>query len=121
MIVAASIQFIADLQMDQVKAVNQGKKACIDEGLWRYSRHPNYLGEITVWWSLYLIYLSVFGFDIWIISPIIMTALFWFISIPLMEKKILKTRPEYAKYQAKVSKLMFFFRKEKEEIMEETH
>lgn len=119
MIFAAIVQYIADLQMDQFKDKHKGTKACIDEGLWRYSRHPNYLGEITVWWALYIIYASIDGFNLWIISPIMMTALFWFISIPMMEKKILKTRPEYEDYQKHVSKLFFFFRRDKEEMIEE--
>ncbi len=120
MVVAAVIQFIADAQMDTFKEANKGKKRCIDEGLWRYSRHPNYFGEIAVWWSLYLIYLSVYGLDLWVISPIIMTALFWFISIPMMENKILQTRPEYADYQATVSKLVFFRRNDHHKQMEKT-
>ncbi len=120
MIVAAVIQFIADAQMDAFKEANQGTKACIDDGLWRYSRHPNYLGEVTVWWGLYLIYYSVEGFNPWMISPLIMTALFLFISIPMMEKKILKTRPEYKAYQDQVSMFFFWPRKQVEEQMEET-
>ncbi len=118
-ITAAVIQFIADAQMDAFKKANKGSKKCIDEGLWRLSRHPNYFGEISVWWGLYLIYFSIEGFNPWIISPILMTALFWFISIPMMEKKILKTRPEYEVYQATVSKLIFFSRKKGEQQVRE--
>jgi steroid 5-alpha reductase family enzyme len=50
--------------------------------------------------------------DLVFISPILMNALFLFISIPMMEKKILRTRPEYKGYQDRVSKLVPFFRKE---------
>ena len=64
-------------------------------------------------------YFSVYGFNLWILSPMLMTALFWFISIPLMENKILKTRPEYAEYQKYVSKLLFLPRKQRERRMEE--
>lgn len=119
MIVAAVIQFIADAQMDAFKEVNKGTKRCIDEGLWRYSRHPNYFGEITVWWGLYLIYFSIEGFNPWIISPMLMTALFWFISIPLMENKILKTRPDYENYQTNVSKLFILPRHKQEKQVSE--
>jgi steroid 5-alpha reductase family enzyme len=110
-VIAAIIQFIADTQMKRFKARIQGEKKCIEEGLWKYSRHPNYFGELMVWWGLYVIYLSTYTFDIMIISPIMMTALFLFISIPWMEKKILKTRPEYQSYQSRVSMIIPFFRK----------
>ncbi len=115
-IASAMMQWFADQQMKRFKKNHQGEKVCIDEGLWRYSRHPNYFGEVMVWWGLYLFYLGdVKSLDVMIIAPLMMTALFVFISIPWMERKILKTRPEYKNYQAKVSMLIPFFRKEKDE------
>jgi len=112
---AALIQFIADEQMKKFKERTKGERKCIEEGLWKYSRHPNYFGEVTVWWGLYMMYFSIFGFDLMMISPIMMTSLFLFISIPWMEKKILMTRPEYRSYQKRVSMLIPFFRKEEEQ------
>lgn len=115
-IISAMIQLIADQQMKAFKKRHLGEKVCIDEGLWRYSRHPNYFGEVMVWWGLYIIYFgSVQSLDVMIIAPLMMTALFVFISIPWMERKILKSRPEYKVYQSKVSMLIPFFRKEKDE------
>jgi steroid 5-alpha reductase family enzyme len=109
---AAILQYFADKQMADFKHRNQGKKACIEEGLWKYSRHPNYFGEISVWWGLYLIYFgSIKTLDLVVAAPILMTAMFLFISIPMMEKKILLTRPEYEKYQERVSILIPFFPK----------
>ena len=115
-IIAAFIQLIADSQMQIFKDNHKGQKLCIDEGLWKYSRHPNYFGEIIVWWGLYIIYFGVtLTLDVYILAPIAMTSMFYFISIPMMEKKILKTRPEYKTYQETVSKLIFFTRKESEQ------
>jgi len=115
-VIAALIQFFADEQMKRFKKRTKGEKKCIEEGLWKYSRHPNYFGEIMVWWGIYLIYLSMAKrLDFMIISPIMMTSLFLFISIPWMERKIIKTRPEYADYQKRVSMLIPFFRKEDEQ------
>ena len=63
-----------------------------------------------VWWGLYIIYLSMTkSLDVMIVSPILMTSLFIFISIPWMERKILKSRPEYKDYQQRVSMLVPFF------------
>ena len=113
MVAAAIIQFVADGQMRQFKERTKGQKLCIEEGLWKYSRHPNYFGEVMVWWGLYVIYFgSIMKLDLLILAPIAMTSLFIFISIPWMEKKIIQTRPEYKEYQKRVSKLIPFFRKE---------
>ena len=114
MIFAAVIQFVSDQQMKRFKERTKNQKVCIDEGLWKYSRHPNYFGEITLWWGLYIMYFgAVQKIDVYIIAPILMTMLFLFISIPWMEKKILKTRPEYKDYQMNVSMLIPFFRHQK--------
>lgn len=122
MILSALIQYIADEQMRSFKQKTQGEKRCIEEGLWKYSRHPNYFGEIMVWWGFYIIYFGVtLSIDFYLISPILMTLLFVFISIPMMEKKILLTRPLYKVYQERVSMLIPFFRKEEEsKIYEES-
>ncbi|MDI6453002.1 DUF1295 domain-containing protein [Peloplasma aerotolerans] len=116
MVAAALIQYVADQQMKNFKERHQIEKRCIEEGLWKYSRHPNYFGEVMVWWGLYIMYFgSTLKLDLIILAPLAMTALFLFISIPMMEKKILKTRPEYASYQERVSMLIPFLRKENEE------
>ena len=113
MILSAYIQYVSDEQMRKFKEKTKDKKQCIDEGLWKFSRHPNYFGEIMVWWGLFLIYFSTtLTIDLYLLSPILMTLLFVFISIPMMEKKILKTRPEYKTYQEEVSMLIPFFRKQ---------
>ena len=118
-LVSAIIQYVADEQMKRFKERTKGEKKCIEEGLWKYSRHPNYFGEVMVWWGIYIIYFSmVKTLDIMIISPIMMTSLFLLISIPWMERKIIKTRPEYKAYQQRVSMLIPFFRKEKDEESE---
>lgn len=114
-VLSSLFQLISDEQMKRFKKRTQGEKLCIEEGLWKYSRHPNYFGEVMIWWGVYIIYLSmVKTIDIMIVSPIMMTSLFLFISIPWMEKKIILTRPEYKDYQHRVSMLVPFFRKEKE-------
>jgi steroid 5-alpha reductase family enzyme len=115
MILSATLQFIADGQMRAFKKRNPDKKVCIEEGLWKYSRHPNYFGEVMVWWGLYLIYFgSTQSINLYLLAPLAMTFLFIFISIPMMEKKILRTRPEYEGYQDRVSMLIPLPRREKD-------
>ncbi len=104
---AISIQYIADKQMYAFRQMHKGKKALINTGLWKYSRHPNYLGEIMVWTGLYVMYVgSHQQIDLYVLSPIVMFLLFNFISIPLMENKILKSRPQYKIHQQHISKLL---------------
>lgn len=75
----------------------------LQDGLWKYSRHPNYFGEVTQWWGIWIIALNVdYGF--WgIVSPVLITVLILFISgIPLLEKKK-EGDPEFEKYKKRVS------------------
>lgn len=110
MIIAAIIQLISDKQMRDFRATHQEVKGCMRQGLWKYSRHPNYFGEVLFWWSTYLFIFGNIGeINVYIIPPVLMTMLFMFISIPMMERKILKTRPGYSKIQSEISVLIPFF------------
>jgi steroid 5-alpha reductase family enzyme len=97
----AALQFTADLQMYNFRKTAP-KGSYIDVGLWRYSRHPNYLGEVFFWVGVFIMGLPAFNW-LSLIGPVWMAALFLFISIPMMEKHILKSRPAYAAYQKEVS------------------
>ncbi|MCF7924027.1 MAG: DUF1295 domain-containing protein [Candidatus Izimaplasma sp.] len=111
MLFASTIQFIADKQMFEFRQERDRLETCIDRGIWRYSRHPNYLGELSIWVGLYLMYLGVGNsLDFNIIYPIAMILLFLFVSIPLMEKK-LEDRPCYSEYKEKVSMLLPYRKK----------
>lgn len=84
------IEAVADAQKFRFKQRRDSKNKWIDEGLWRYSRHPNYFGEITVWIGIYLLVVASLGpLERWIglISPLAITISLVFISgIPLLEK-----------------------------------
>ncbi|MDD5017054.1 MAG: DUF1295 domain-containing protein, partial [Eubacteriales bacterium] len=76
-------------------------------GLWRYSRHPNYLGEVLFWWGVWVIQMSVLPALWWtIFAPTAMTLLFLFISIPMMEKRLLASKEGYAAYKKSTSMLL---------------
>ena len=95
-------EIISDQQLYNFKKNSQG---IINSGLWKYSRHPNYYGEILFWWGLYFYGVTYDSLLTWIFAPISMTIMFLFVSIPWIEKKILSTRPEYADYKLKVGVL----------------
>lgn len=104
---------VADRQMARFKSdpSNQGK--ILDRGLWAYSRHPNYFGEILIWWGLFLITASVPG-GVWtIVSPVTITLVLLKVTgVKLTEKTILEKRPEYREYIRKTSALVPWFPKE---------
>jgi len=103
---------VGDIQKYQFKKT--GSKGIIQTGLWKYSRHPNYFGEITMWWAIFLIALEVpFGW-LSIISPILITTLLIaFSGIPLLEKKH-ENDPEFQQYKKKTSALIPWFSKKGE-------
>ena len=77
--------------------------------LWKYSRHPNYLGEIGFWFGIYLMGLSSGLAPLWtIICPLTMVALFVFVSCPMMDNRSLKNRSDYKEYMEVTSQLILF-------------
>jgi steroid 5-alpha reductase family enzyme len=79
----------------------------MDSGLWGWSRHPNYFGEISFWVSIFLFSLPLFMSGMyWLISGMVMMIiLFVFISIPMMEKREMR-KEGYEAYRKRVSALV---------------
>lgn len=95
---ATTLQWTADHQKHTYAKAHKGE--ICKAGLWKHGRHPNYLGEIGMWWGVWIMHVSVYGFiPVLVAGPIAMTCLFLFISIPLMEGRQLKNKPGYADYK----------------------
>ena len=103
-LMAATIQLVADTQIHRFRETHEGQYC--DVGLWKHGRHPNYFGEITMWWGVWTMYASLYGLNWLIIGPVAMTALFLFISIPMMERRQLQNKPGYAEYRKKTRRLI---------------
>ena len=106
---AVAIELIADMQRHRFVRQRTSRDEILQTGLWRHGRHPNYFGEISFWWGVWLMYVSVYGFASrpWlIVAPVSMTALFLFISIPMMERRQLQNKPAYADYRRHTRKLI---------------
>lgn len=90
---------IGDLQLASFKAEPGNKGKVMARGLWRYTRHPNYFGDALLWWGFFLIALPAPA-GVWtVISPLMMTGLLMKVSgVALLEKTLLKTKPEYRDY-----------------------
>ena len=104
---AIAIETIADLQLHAFIAKRQ-PGTFISSGLWAWSRHPNYFGELGFWWGLMLFGLAAAPVQWWWIVPgaVTMTAMFLFASIPLMDTRSVERRPAYREHMRKVSALL---------------
>ena len=112
MIGAVLLELFADLQMHKWIKTRTDKAETIFVGLWKFSRHPNYLGEISFWvcGSFLLIPRLINGSNewYWFSGAVAMILLFEFISIPMIEKHMLSYKPSYAKYRRIVSRLILW-------------
>jgi len=110
---AITLEAIADRQLWQFRKANPAPGAIMQTGLWKYSRHPNYLGEISFWWGLFFIGLAADTTMWWtIVGPLSITLLFVFISIPMIDKRHLARRPDYAAHMKRVPALVGGFRRD---------
>jgi steroid 5-alpha reductase family enzyme len=96
-------EVVGDAQLARfiMDPANKGK--LMMSGLWAYTRHPNYFGEVTQWWGMWIIALSVPSGVFAIIGPLTITFLILKVSgIPLLEKKMIE-HPDFAEYKRRVS------------------
>jgi steroid 5-alpha reductase family enzyme len=88
-LVGLLIEAVADAQKAAFRAKEENRGRFVASGLWRYSRHPNYFGEMLVWWGLFLYVVPVLhgaAFAL-VVGPVFITLLLLFVSgIPLLEK-----------------------------------
>mgnify|MGYP001350536156 FL=1 len=104
---AVLLETVSDEQMRVFRNNPLNKGKTMRYKLWKYSRHPNYLGEILFWFGIYFMGLSSGLAPFWIIiCPLTMLALFVFISCPMMDERSLKNRPNYRGYMDKTSQLL---------------
>jgi steroid 5-alpha reductase family enzyme len=102
---------LGDAQLRNFKKDPSNKGRVMNQGLWRYTRHPNYFGEATMWWGIYVIVSSIPN-GIWMFfSPLLITTLLLKVSgVSLLEKKY-KGSPEYIDYQKSTSSFIPWFPK----------
>ena len=104
---AVLLETISDEQMREFRKNPLNKGKTMKYKLWKYSRHPNYLGEIGFWFGIYMMGLSSGMAPFWIIiCPLTMLALFIFVSCPMMDNRSLMNRSDYKDYMEVTSQLM---------------
>ena len=101
---AATLQLFSDVQMQRYR--KSGEHGLNRTGLWKYARHPNYLGEILMWWGVGIQAVSVMP-DHWYLlaGALANTIMFFTVSIPLADKRQ-SQKPGYAEYKAATRNLL---------------
>lgn len=103
---AILLELVADEQLRGFNRTKAPGDICTI-GLWSRCRHPNYLGELTFWWGLWIFALAADPGWWWtVVGPMAMTALFVFASIPMMDRRSVERRPGYADYMDRVPALV---------------
>ncbi len=108
-ILATVLEARSDAQLRGFRQRTRNPERVIDEGLWRWSRHPNYLGEILFWWGLWFMAVGASPANaLTCVGAVGIAVLFRFVSIPLMERRMLARRPAYATQIATVPMLLLW-------------
>jgi steroid 5-alpha reductase family enzyme len=98
-----TVETVSDWQLAKFTKVPFHKGQIMTTGLWKYSRHPNYFGEVALWWGIYIIALSIPSGWISIIGPLTITVLILKVSgIPMLEAGF-KDNPAFQQYKQRTS------------------
>ena len=110
-LIGFSFEAGGDFQLALFKADPANKGKVMDKGFWRYTRHPNYFGDSSVWWGYGFICLAS-GSYLPVLGSLLMTALIIKISgIALLEKSLKEQKPQYKEYIEKTSAFLPWFPK----------
>jgi steroid 5-alpha reductase family enzyme len=100
--VGFGFEVVGDHQLERFKADPDNRGKVLDSGLWRYTRHPNYFGDATMWWGMYAMAASTPGGWLTVLSPSLMTLLLMRVSgVTLLEEGLKASKPGYHAYIAR--------------------
>jgi steroid 5-alpha reductase family enzyme len=104
---AITIETVADQQLWRFLNGRRTPGETLATGLWAFSRHPNYFGEILFWCGLFLFGLAADPGYWWsAVGPVALMLMFVFASVPMIDRRSLERRPGYAEHMAKVSAIV---------------
>ena len=90
---------VGDYQLSRFKAARSSPGQVLNTGLWRYTRHPNYFGELCQWWGLFIIALEAPWAWCGIVGPLVYSWLVLNVTGQrTLDKKLAREKPEYAQY-----------------------
>jgi steroid 5-alpha reductase family enzyme len=102
--VGFGFEVVDDAQLVRFKAKPANRGGVLESGLWRYTRHPNYFGDATLWWGLYVIAAATPGGWLTVLSPSLMTLLLVLVrvsGVTLLEDGLKVSKPGYRDYIAR--------------------
>ena len=100
--VGFGFEAVGDDQLARFRANSSNRGRVLDSGLWRYTRHPNYFGDATMWWGIYAIAASTPGGWLTVVSPSLMMLLLMRVSgVTLLERGLKDSKPGYRAYIAR--------------------
>jgi steroid 5-alpha reductase family enzyme len=100
---AIALEAGADQQLHRFRNSDPAPGEVLRTGLWAWTRHPNYLGEVLFWWGIFLFGLAASPAHWWMgIGAVLITLLFRFISLRLIETRMLERRPGFAQVQQEI-------------------
>ena len=105
--VGFGFEVVGDYQLERFKTEPANRGHVLERGLWRYTRHPNYFGDATLWWGLYAIAGATPGGWLTVLSPALMSFLLMRVSgVTLLEDALKASKPGYHAY---ISRTPAFF------------
>lgn len=108
------IELISDIQMKKFIKTRSSREEVVNIGLWKYSRHPNYLGEISIWFGVaFILIFNNINYWYFIFGAIINLLMFIFISIPMEERHMRQYKPNLDKYIKTTSPILILPRRTK--------
>lgn len=106
MLAGTLLEHIADTAMSDFLRHEENSSLCCRVGVWKYSRHPNYLGEMSFWFGVFVSYAALYPAQ-WVrgLGFLLIVGVFLFVSIPMMEAHNRERRSDYEEYREKTSPL----------------
>jgi steroid 5-alpha reductase family enzyme len=91
------LEAVADAQLRRFLRTRADPAAMLETGVWAWSRHPNYLGELLFWWGLFLSGVAAAPWRAWtVVGPLAITLLFVAVSVPWMDRRMAARHPAFA-------------------------
>jgi steroid 5-alpha reductase family enzyme len=103
-LIGIAFESIGDAQLERFRADPANKGQVMDKGLWRYTRHPNYFGDFTTWWGIFIVGIAA-GAPWWtVVGPLFLSfTLTRWSGAPMLEHSLKKRRPGYDDYIRRTS------------------
>lgn len=102
-----AFELVADNQLRRFVRSGASRERILDTGIWAWSRHPNYFGEISFWWGVWLFGMA--GDPAWwwtVIGPLAITLMFVFASLPMIETRMAERRAGWGEHVRRVPLLV---------------